>query len=248
MPEPQKMVHLTPAQRRRKKFNHPLMDDATPPVGAEQLNQLLLDYFEADKDSESYLEIRQTLVINYFRLLGGAVSRYLYYWPVSRRLLDEMVSTGVEVIVRIITELKPERLQEENWFKSLGGLIERYIRRDIEITINNFRGVVPAPHRTNCRREQGGVAAIHGSVETSLASEEVKNSQEYEDIDPIIFEVKDALKKIAKTDFEKQVLMDENWGLSDGELAIKLGKDRTWILKVRRRLRERYDKLEKHTS
>jgi hypothetical protein len=243
MPEPQKMVHLTPAQRRRKKFNHPLMDDAPRPLGETHLNQLLLSYFETDRDSESYLEIRQTLVINYFRLLGGAISRYLYYWPVSRRLLDEMVSTGVESIIRIITELKPERLQEGCWFKSLGGLIDRYIRRDIEITINNFRGIVPAPHRTNCRREQGGNAAIHGSIETNLASEEVKNSQEYEDIDPIIFEVRDTLKKIAKTDFEKQILMDENWGLSDGELATKLGRGRTWILKVRRRLRERYDKL-----
>jgi hypothetical protein len=243
MPEPQKMVHLTPAQRRRKKFNHPLMDDAPSPLGAEQLNQLLLDYFETDRTSESYLEIRQTLVINYFRLLGGAISRYLYYWPVSRRLLDEMVSTGVESIVRIITELKSERLQEGNWFKSLGGLIDRYIRRDIEIAINDFRGIVPAPHRTNCRREQRGSTAIHGSIETSLTNEEVTNSQEYEDIDPIILEVKDTLKNIAKTDFERQILMDENWGLSDGELATKLGKGRPYILKVRRRLRERYDKL-----
>jgi hypothetical protein len=236
MAEAQKMVHLTPVQRRRKRFHHPLTE-------GENLNHLLLEYFTIDEDSERRVEIGQELIMNYFCLLRSIVARYLFHWPVSRRFLDEMVSTGVVTITRIITELKPEQLDEEDRFKSLGGLIEWSIRLNIETIINDFRGIVPASRRTNHRREQEGKKPFYGNVEANLTGEKIKNSHEYVDFEPFIFEVRDALKKIAKTDLEEKILAPENWGLSHLELGKKIGKGARWVLAVRKRLRERYRKL-----
>lgn len=246
MPEAQKMVHLTVAQKRRKSFQHPLVDNVPPLLTTEHLNQLLTAYFAATKNSARHTEVKQELVVNYFRLLSSVVARYLYHWPVSRRLLDEMISTGTETITRIITNLKPDRLTEGDWFRSLGGLIEGWLRFDIEDTINKLRGIAPAPRSTNHDQERAGKRPIYGNVETSLMNDEVKNSQGYTDIDPVILEIKDTLRRIAKTDYEVQILMDENWGLSNAEVAEKLGKTPQWISTVRKRLRERYNRLEEY--
>ena len=243
MPEPQKVVHLTAAQKRRKKFHHPLMDTVPSLLTAEYLDQLLSVYFVTDKNSVKHATFKQELIVNYFRLLSSVVARYLYHWPVSRRFLDEMISTGAETITRIITNLKPDRLTKGDWFMSLGGIIEGWLRFDIEDTINKLRGIAPAPRSTNQDKERAGERPIYGTVETNLMSEEVKNSQEYSDIDPVILEIKDTLRKIAKTDYEMQILLDENWGRSNAEVAVKLGKTPQWISTVRKRLRERYDKL-----
>lgn len=245
MPEPQKVVHLTSAQRRRKRFKHPLLDDAPRPLSTECLDQLLSEYFETAKVRIRRIEIGQELVVNYFCLLGGVVARYLYHWPVSRRFLNEMVSTGAETITRIIADLSAEKLHEGDWFMSLGGLIESWIRFDIEDTINKFRGVAPASRGTNKNQERGGLKPIYGTVETDLASETVKNSQGYEDMGCLTFEIQDTLRAVAKTDVERQVLSAENWGLSNAELAEKLGRSERGILGIRARLHERYAKLEK---
>jgi hypothetical protein len=60
---------------------------------------------------------------------------------------------------------------------------------------------------------------------------------------PFTLEIKEALKKIARTDLEVQILQEGNWGLSNTEIGRKLGKTPQWILRVRRRLRERYERL-----
>jgi hypothetical protein len=247
MPEPQKVVHLTSAQRRRKKFKHPLMTDAPRPLNAECLDQLLLEYFGLTENSGRWIEIGQKLVVNYFCLLGGVIARYLYHWPVSRRFLDEMVSTGAETVTRIIADLKSEKLCEGDWFISLGGLIESRIRFDIEDTINKFRGVVPASRGTNKNQERGGQRPIYGTAETSLTSEKVKNSHRYEDLGCLTLEIQDTLRAVAKTDIEMQVLSIESWRLSNAELAKKLGRTERRILEIRSCLRERYDRLIKRT-
>lgn len=243
MPEPQKVVHLTAAQMQRKRFRHPLMDNPPLLLTAEHLNQLLTTYFETDKDSDRHVETRQELIINYFRLLGSVVARYLYHWPVSRRFLDEMVSTGVETITSIITSLTPGRLTSGDQFRSLGGLIEGRLRYAIEDTINELRGIAPAPRTTNRDKERAGGTPVYGTVEADLTSDEVKNSQAYVDDASLVFELKDALNKIAETTFEKQILMGENWGLSSVDVAKRLNTSPQWVAKVRSRLCERYTKL-----
>lgn len=244
MPEPQKVVHLTAAQRKRKKFKHPLLDDVPCLLTPEQFDELLSAYFGADKDDARHSEARQELIVSYFRLLRSVVARFLYHWPISRRFLDEMVSKGAEVITKTIANLEPNQLYGGDDFNALGGLIESSIRYGIEDTINKLRGVVPASRRTNHYRERAGKSPVYGSIEADLMSEEVQNSQTYTDIDTTIFEVQDSLREIAKTDIEVQVLKQENWQLSDAELAKKLGRTERGILWIRTKLRERYNKLE----
>jgi hypothetical protein len=243
MPEPQKVVHLTSAQRRRKNFKHLLLDSMPPLLTAECFDQLVSGYFETSKNDSRHIEIGRELVTSYFRLLRSVVARFLYHWPVSRRFLDEMVSTGAEVITEVIATLKPEQLQGEDRFKSLGGLIESSIRYSIEDTINDLRGVAPATRRTNHSREREGRPPVYGTIETNLMGEEVKDSQVYTDFNSLAFEIRDALKEIAKTDIEAQLLMPENWRLSNTEMAEKLGVSYPWLTEVKRTLRERYDKL-----
>lgn len=244
MAEALKMVHLTPGQRKRRKFNHLLTGNAARPMTEKRLNTLLSIYFDTSKEDKLRTAVGKELMTNYLRLLGSTVGRYLYHWPVSRRFLDEMISVGTEAIVKIITKLKPEQLEKENNSNIvLGHLIENAIRHDIETVINNLRGIAPASERTNRNRETICEKPIYGLIEASLTSENIKDSQEYNDIDSFLFEVRDSIEKIAQTKLEKQVLAQENWGLSNAELSKKLGKSVQWILEIRNRLRERYQKL-----
>lgn len=242
MIEAQKMVHLTPAQRCRKRFSHPLTGNAPRPMSKERLNQLLAVYFEADEGSELHIEIGRQLMVNYLRLLGGTVARYLYHWPITRRFLNEVISSGAEAITKVIVKLRPEQLKGASKFKILGHLIENAIRQSIETIVNDFRGVAPASERTNRTRESRRQRPIYGIVKTDLG-EAVQNSQEYNDIDLFVFEIEDAIEKIAKTELERQILARENWSLSHAELGEKLNKGERWVLEVRSRLYERYMKL-----
>ena len=244
MAEPQKMVHLSPVQRKRKKFSHPLTDNASLQLTEKGLNILLETYFE-----NRSVEIGKKLMVSYFRLLRSTVARYLYHWPVTRRFLDEMVSAGAEAIIRVIAKLQPEQLrgwkggEDENNSKAIGGLIENAIRHSIETTINNLRGVIPASERTNRGRETRHKNPIYGTINVDLSDEAVQKSQGYVDLDLFIFEIKDALDKITSTVISKKIASQENWGLSNLELGKKLGISSRWVRSVRNKLRKKYLKL-----
>ena len=239
MPEALKMVHLTPAQRRRKKFRHPLIDKAPPHLPPERLNILLADYFKFDTENTRRIEITEILIVNYFRLLSGIVARYLYHWPLTRRFLDEMVSVGAEAIIKVIEGLTPKKLKE----RDLVNWIDGAIRFSIETTINDLRGIVPAPRTTNFNRERVGRQPIYGNVETNLTSDRVQDLRAYEDMGLLIFEVEDALGVIAQTKLEKQILAKKNWGLSHIELGEKLSTSPRHVNRIRNYLRNRYNKL-----
>jgi len=239
MVEPQKMVHLTPAQIRRKKFNHPLTENASPPLTEEQLDSLLLIYFKLDSADKRYIEIRNSLVVNYFSLLNYIVARYLFHWPVTRRFLDEMISAGVEAIIKVITKLKPAQLEERN----LVCWVEGAIRFGIETIVNDLRGIAPASRSTNFDRERVNKKPIYGDVVANLSSEWVKSVAMYYDAGLRIFEAGDAVEIIAHTKFERQVLAQENWSLTNAELGEKLNASSQHIGRVRKCLRDRYMKL-----
>ncbi len=243
MAEAAKMVHLTPAQRKRKKFSHPLTDEASAPLPEEEVLSLIATYFANDKENKLHIEAGKELVVNYFRLLRSTVARYLYHWPITRRFLDEMVSSGTVSITRIVFNLKPEQLYGDTPLYTFTGLIENTIRTDIENTINRLRGVVPAPRRTNCRREQENKKPVYGTVETDLASDIVADSKNCADTGLFIFETKDAIDAITRTELEKRILAQDNWGLSNVELSRKIGTSPQYIGRLRKQLRYRYMKL-----
>jgi len=244
MAEPQKMVHLSPIQRKRKKFSHPLIDNASPQLTEEGLNILLETYFK-----NRSVKIGQRLMVSYFRLLRSTVARYLYHWPVTQRFLDEMVSVGAEAIIQIIVKLQPWQLKDwkdgkgENNSRVIGGLIENAIRHSIETTINNLRGVIPASERTNRSRETKREKPIYGTIDANLSDEIVQKTQEYVNLNSFIFEIKDVLNKIALTATSKKIMDQENWGLSNLELGKKLGISSRWVRSIRNMLYKKYLKL-----
>lgn len=242
MPEPQKMVHLTPAQQYRKKFSHPLTDKAPPPLTEEQLRELLSVYFSPPRIVDG-LAARDQLMVSFFRLLRSTAARYNYHWVVCRRFIPEMISAGGEAIVNVILKLTPNQVSGDDKRKMLGGLIEGAIRHSIETTINNLRGVLPASERTNRGRESDDRRPIYGSIETGLASDHVKNLKEY--LDPAFFrvDVEDAIAAIAKSPVEKAVCARSSWGLSNFELSKKLGISPQHVGRVRTTLRLRYQEL-----
>ena len=242
MAEPQKMVHLSPAQNRRKKFSHPLTDGAAEPLPNVVLT-LLLDVYFVTRD----VEAGEALIVNYFRLLRSTIAKYLFHWPVSRRFLDEMVSAGAEAITQVIHDLQPGQLVKETNSLSVGSLIERAIRRAVETTINDLRGVIPASERTNRGREAKQENPIYGTVNVDLASSNVYDSQVYLDIGSFIFELQDALAKLAPSGASRQIFAQENWGLSNAELGQKLNLTPRWVRFIRTKLRKEYLNLgERH--
>jgi hypothetical protein len=239
MPEALKMVHLTPGQKRRKKFCHPLIDKAPPHLSDEQLKQLLLNYFEPGIEKTYHAEITEILIINYLRLLGGTIARYLYYWPLTRRFLDEMISTGVEAITKVIIELTLEKLAK----RDLVNWIDGAIRFSIETTINDLRGIVTASRPTNFNREREKRKPVYGNIEAALTSDRAQDSKQYEDLTFLIFEIGDAFEVIARSKLERRILAEENWGLSHVELGQKLCTSSQHIGRLRNCLWDRYNKL-----
>ncbi len=242
MPEPQKMVHLTPAQRRRKKFSHPLTDDAPRQLTEDQLTDLLVAHFNPWSEGEKR-DVDQELMCSFFRLLRSTVARYNYHWVVCRRFIPEMVSSGCEAIVDVILELRPEQFEDGDNLKTLGGLIESKIRHSIETTINNLRGVLPASERTNRSLESQDKSPIYGSVEVDLFSSHTRDLDGYNDSGFFAVDMADAIETIAKSPFEKVVLANENWGLTNIELGSKLATSPQHVGRVRASLRHRYLKL-----
>jgi len=226
-----KVVHLTKAQRRKKKFSHPLLNDAPPALIGEQLEIVLEQYFVGNE------EAREELILGHFRYLRSLVARYLYYWPITRPFLDEMVSVGLETIVVAVNNLKQSDLDGSDSYSFLKHLRGRLIGK-IEGEINDLRAVASASRRRNQILEKGGVEAIYRVNEADLT--DVKNACGRFDNEFTFFEIRDVLKATVKNDKEKRIIAEENWGLSNKEIAQKCEISERQVRRVRLNLLKRY--------
>jgi hypothetical protein len=241
MAEPKKMVHLTPVQKRRRKFSHPLTDNAPEPLTEEELGLLVVAYF--GKSLTWRRRAQEKIVLNCMRLLRSTVARYLAHWTVCRRFMPEMVSTGTEAVVKTIGKLPRYILDAEDQSRAIGGLVECAIRHAIETEINRLRGVVPASERTNWNREKARENPVYGTIDADLQAPVVQSIGVYDDIDIFAFELEDALEGIATTGLERLILERENWGLSNVEVGKRVGVSPQHVGRVRNYLRQRYENL-----
>lgn len=241
MSEPKKMVHLTPVQKRRRKFSHPLTDNAPDPLTAEELGLLVAALFS--KSLTWRRRAKKKIVMNCMRLLRSTVARYLAHWTVCRRFTPEMVSTGAEAVVKVVGKLPQSILESEDQSRAIGGLVECAIRHAIETEINRLRGVAPASERTNWNREKARENPVYGTVAANLEAPTVQNMKVYEDIDTFAFELEDAVEALPKTGLERLILGRENWGLSNVEVGERVGVSPQHVGRVRNYLRERYENL-----
>jgi RNA polymerase sigma factor (sigma-70 family) len=227
-----KFVHLTKAQKKRKRFSHPLTDNPPPALVNEQLNEILKRYIAGEK------ELRNDLILGNIRFLRSIIARYLYYWPITRPFLDEMVSTGVEAIIEFVDSLTLQVLDKEYTFIHLLGW---KIRREIAKEINNLRAIVSAPDGTNRYFEQVNKPTIYREKEVDLT--DIQNTHGYFNSELIFFEIHDILEAIVKNDKEAAIIAKENWGLSNKEIAQKIGMSERQVRRIRFNLLEKYYEL-----
>jgi len=228
------MVRLTPWMRKSSPVDHPLLSNCAPPLSDEEIDSLV------DLALDGDAEAREKLILGHLRLLSHTVGRYRYYWPLTRRLTDEMVSAGVLAMTKAITELTREDLDD----KPLGIYLAQWIYKAIEIEVSTLRGVVPAPARTNQRRVEEGLNPIFGEVVSGLDNPAVEEQCYYMEAG---FEMCDVLEAVSqlKGEFEQlDVIFDKQyWGLTDQELADLIGISRRTVSWYRTELLRRYREL-----
>lgn len=106
------VVRLRPGQKLFQAFDHDLLDKAN-------------DYKD-DPDR----------VLRHLWVVRRVVGNYLYYWPETEPLLEEMVSAGLQALCEFDKWDKPKAL----WNR---------VRHVIEVEINNHKSIVRASFSTN---------------------------------------------------------------------------------------------------
>ena len=228
------MVKLRPSQQKAWSLKHPLLDDAPSPLTEHQLAVLTPKAISGD------LEARQDLIIGHLSMLRNTVGRYMYHWPLTRRLQDEMVSAGLYTLTRVVNNLTEDTLDG----RALGPYLLNHICKHIEIEIATLRGIAPAPMRTNQRRIQNGQLPIFGEIVTDVQHPVVKEGycyfeEGFEELDTL-----DVIDKLRVESHNCELLLDrEYWGLTDTEASKRTGIPRQTVQWYRAKMLKRYQEL-----
>lgn len=218
------LIRLSATQRRVKKFEHPVFKGAVT-YTKEDLNALVEERLSGGPDEPLILALRSTV-----RYLIG---RYLWSWPSSRRFLDEMVGDGMMAITMLVNGLTREILMGTHIQK----LTSSRVRTRIEEGLNELQSLSAPCTRVQRRLIEGGEPPSY------LVSEREPEHEDKSDPDSDLdrYEMMEALGHLrAECSMASQILDPDNWGLTDQELADKLGTHRITILRRRRRLLSQY--------
>lgn len=120
------VIKLWPGQNQAIEFDHQLLNEANK-------YKLPKERYEIASTQEKQL--------SYMWLVRRIVGRYLYHWPVTEFLLDDMVSEG------LLALCEQEDLSDEK------KLMDR-IQYKIEVMLNDNRAIVRSSHGTNRNRQR----------------------------------------------------------------------------------------------
>jgi len=228
------MVKLRPIQQKVRPFRHPLLDNADAALAADDVEALVESLLNGDTKA------REKLILGHLSMLRHTIGRYLYHWPLTRRFCNEMVSAGLYAIIHALNRLEKQMLND----KSLGQYLLNHICKHIELEVARLRGIAPAPPRTNMQLIKDGKEPIFGDVEAGIESPKVQDGYAYIETRFDEFDTLDAitvLQKAVTHQLERDLLLNEElWGLSDKEIAKKLGVPRRTVGWHRLRLLKRY--------
>jgi hypothetical protein len=132
------VVRLLPGQTKFQEFEHELLDGAD-------------DYKLSDEDFKRAGRDEKILALMW--LVRRLVGRYLYHWPITEHLIDEMASAGLEGLCEF------EDLDDQT------SLMD-HIEYRIDQTINNHRSIVRASFQTNRNRAAAGDDLEYAETET----------------------------------------------------------------------------------
>ena len=221
------LIRLTANQRRVKAFDHPAFDDVVSYAPAElaHLTELRL---QGAHPEELTLALRSTA-----RYIIG---RYLWHYRESRPYVDEMVGEALLAVTMLVSSLQRDMLTD----LTIQKLASSRIRTRIEVILNDIRGVVAPALITQRRATEAGQPAIYFEAEREPEPEDkmclINEEAKYDMLDVVA-----ALREACE--YERDVLNPENWGLTDDELAEKLGVTRPTINRCRNKLLTAYRTL-----
>lgn len=140
-----KIIRLSKGQTKWTAVNNPVFQHKR--VRTDEENESIVQAFAILKTPQ----LREELLFSNLHLIEHTVGRYLANWPETKRWKDDMVSVGVETLLKKIDKIGPKT--KAKWFRAQVVII---LKRDIEIYLNNARTSVAASLRTNYRRVQDG--------------------------------------------------------------------------------------------
>jgi hypothetical protein len=209
---------------KHKRFKHPLLNDLIS-YSLEEITPLVERKLNGGNSEELILALRLILKI--------LIENYLYYWPETRRMIDDMVSVGFVALTTLVNNLTKEELENRDIFK----LTSIRIRRAIECFVNTERGIcLPSlPQQDRLKRKKVEFKGFTEIVDKSIYDKPIENT----DID--IIDTLGTLKKLAGDDeIYTTILKEENYSKTAKELESELGVTKDKIKSKRRMLHKRY--------
>lgn len=218
-------VRLSSKQLRVKKFNHPMFNGVKS-FTAEELDDL--------KEALLLGGPSNTLIMALRSQVRWTIGRYLWHWPITRPFLDEMVGEGMLAVVMMCKGLTRDMFPEGMTIQKLGS---SRIRGRIERMINDLQSISAPGLRTQAERVERGEEPVY--LEASREPLHEDKEANYREVEK--FDMLESLEKLREDCSMASAILDpDNWGLSDEELAGKLGLGRSHITKRRNVLLKQY--------
>jgi hypothetical protein len=206
------MIRLQPFQTKARAFSHPLLGGHQPKT-EEELQEL-----RDDPDA---------LVLGLFSSLRHLVGRFLQYYPQTAQFLDDMVSEGVAVLIKLSKDPPKDILHTAN--RRMEDVIESYLSVNI---------VASAP--SLWKQKELSKEGADPRIATSIGKMPEK-WHPHDDGDYDVRDVLDAVSHIEPKDAVDDELLDKiNWGKSNVEMAAELGVSEATIRARRQELYNQY--------
>jgi DNA-binding NarL/FixJ family response regulator len=164
------------------------------------------------------------------------VGRYIYYWPVSRSHIDDMLGEAYLAIVLAVKNLNREELKGRDITK----LIMRRIQTRVDGMLSKMMDAFSACESTRRKLAKKGGEMPRVVALTSYMREVIP--EDHNDIEQM--DIKEAVQTMAE-DFTvmAEMLRQRNWGLTNSELAETLGIGERTLRRKRRALRDKFKSI-----
>jgi hypothetical protein len=218
------LISLSASQRHVLYFKHPVFDECEQ-HSLEELS-VMVESRIVDEESADELILALRSMSRYL------IGRYLWYWPVCRVYIDEMVGEAMLANTILVNKLSRESMAGRDILK----ISSRKVRTRIESMLNKLQSVAAPSVRWQYKlKELDGEPIYCQSIREPSEEDKVEECEQNRH---------DALEAIARLraecDIAVSVLDPENWGLSDRELGKSLSVETRYIRQCRDDLYTQY--------
>jgi len=221
------LIQLIPTQTACMSFDHPAYEGCRK-YGLADLDMLAEARFAGAEPEQLILALRS--ISRYI------VGRFLYHWPISRRFRDEMVGEAMLALTILVNNLTREELES----RPVAQVAAIRVRHRIEVMLNSMQSVSAPSIRTQENRQSAGLDPIYLRIERNPLPED----KAAPDSETTKHDVLEAVAKLrTDCDISVAILDPINWGLTDTELAEKLGIYRMRVTRRRENLLFQYREL-----